>query len=96
MEIADAQKFLAVNHRGCLVARKRDGWPQMTLVSPAIDAQGRVILTTKDMAKVQLITDTNCAVGALVERSRRQGVLRGDGGSATQLFDIASLADVTK
>ena len=47
MEIADAQKFLAVNHRGCLVARKRDGWPQMTLVSPAIDAQGRVILTTR-------------------------------------------------
>jgi PPOX class probable F420-dependent enzyme len=47
MEIADAQKFLASNHRGCLVARKRDGWPQMTLVSPAIDAQGRVILTSR-------------------------------------------------
>lgn len=55
---------------------------------------GRVILTTNDMAKVQLLTDTNCAVGALVERSRRQGVLRGDGAEGAQLFDIASLADV--
>lgn len=55
---------------------------------------GRVVLTTKDMAKVQLVTDTNCAVGALVERTRRQGVLRGDGSSGAQLFDIASLADV--
>lgn len=47
MEIADAQKFLAVNHRGVLVARKRDGWPQMTLVSPAIDGDGRVIITAR-------------------------------------------------
>jgi PPOX class probable F420-dependent enzyme len=47
MEIADVQKFLAVNHRGCLVARKRDGWPQMTLVSPGIDAEGRVIITSR-------------------------------------------------
>jgi rod shape-determining protein MreC len=55
---------------------------------------GRVVLTTKDMAKVQLIVDNNCAVGALVERTRRQGVLRGDGGSGGQLYDIPSLADV--
>ena len=40
---------------------------------------GRVILTTKDMAKIQLITDANCSVGSLLERTRRQGVLRGDG-----------------
>jgi rod shape-determining protein MreC len=55
---------------------------------------GRIVLTTKDMAKVQLVTDTNCAVGALVERTRRQGVLRGDGGNGAQLNDVASLADV--
>lgn len=47
MEIADAQKFLAVNHRGVLVAHKRDGWPQITLVSPCIDAEGRVIITSR-------------------------------------------------
>jgi len=48
MEIADVQKFLAANHRGVLVAQKRDGWPQMTLVSPAIDSQGRAIITSRE------------------------------------------------
>jgi len=47
MEIADVQKFVAANHRGCLVAWRKDGLPQMTLVSPAIDAEGRVILTSR-------------------------------------------------
>src|SRR5881392_2805298 len=30
---------------------------------------GRVVLTTKDMAKVQLVTDANSSVGALIERT---------------------------
>jgi rod shape-determining protein MreC len=55
---------------------------------------GRVILTTKVLSKVQLITDSNAAVGVLIERTRRQGVLRGDGGAGAQLLDIPSLADV--
>ena len=55
---------------------------------------GRVVLTTADMAKVQLITDSNSAVGALLERTRRQGVLRGDGSSVIDLHDIPALADV--
>jgi hypothetical protein len=37
MDIAEVQKFVAENHRGVLVARKRDGWPQLTLVTPAVD-----------------------------------------------------------
>lgn len=55
---------------------------------------GRVVLTTNDLAKVQLVTDNNCSVGALVERTRRQGVVRGNGGTIVQMFDIPSLADV--
>lgn len=55
---------------------------------------GRVVLTTKDLAKVQLVTDSNCAVGALISRTRRQGVVRGNGGAALQLFDVPSLSDV--
>ena len=55
---------------------------------------GRVVLTTKDMSKVQLVTDGNSSVGVLIERTRRQGVLRGDGSGSAQLFDIPSLADV--
>jgi rod shape-determining protein MreC len=55
---------------------------------------GRVVLTTKDMAKVQLVIDTNCNVGVLLDRTRRQGVVRGDGNGNAQLYDIPSLADV--
>ncbi|MGZ7030992.1 MAG: rod shape-determining protein MreC [Thermoanaerobaculia bacterium] len=55
---------------------------------------GRVVLTTKDMAKVQIITDSNSAVGALIERTRRQGVIRGDGSGAAQMYDVPSLSDV--
>ncbi len=54
---------------------------------------GRVVLTTKDLSKVQLVTDANCSVGSLIERTRRQGILRGDGAGAI-LHDIPSLADV--
>src|SRR5436190_1178760 len=56
---------------------------------------GRVVLTTKDMAKVQLVTDSNSSVGVLIERTRRQGVVRGDGAGGAQLYDIpATGADV--
>jgi rod shape-determining protein MreC len=55
---------------------------------------GRVVLTTKDMAKVQLVTDGNSSVGVLIDRTRRQGVLRGDGTAGAQLYDIPSLSDV--
>src|ERR1041385_7713127 len=55
---------------------------------------GRVVLTTKDMAKVQLVTDSNSSAGVIIERTRRQGVPRGDGAGGAQLYDIPSLADV--
>jgi len=55
---------------------------------------GRVVLTTKDLAKVQLVTDNNSAIGSLIERTRRQGVVRGNGSTALQMADIPSLADV--
>src|SRR5437016_889186 len=55
---------------------------------------GRVVLTTKDMAKVQLVIDSNSSVGALIERTRRQGVVRGDGGNGALMYDVPSLADV--
>ena len=48
MDIAAAQEFLKHNHHGVLVARKRDGSLQMTLVSPVIGADGRVTITARD------------------------------------------------
>ena len=55
---------------------------------------GRVILTTNDLAKVQLVTDNNSAIGALIERTRRQGVIRGDGtGIASSLRRYFAVSD---
>jgi PPOX class probable F420-dependent enzyme len=48
MDIADAQEFLKHNHHGVLVARKRDGSLQMTLVSPVIGDDGRVTITARE------------------------------------------------
>lgn len=48
MEIAEAQEFLKHSHHGVLVAHKRDGSLQMTLVSPVIGAEGKVIITARD------------------------------------------------
>lgn len=48
MEISEAREFLKDHHRGCLVARKKDGSLQMTLVSPALGADNNVIITARD------------------------------------------------
>ena len=48
MEIAEAQEFLRDHHRGVLVARKKDGALQMTLVSPVMGADGKVVVTARD------------------------------------------------
>jgi rod shape-determining protein MreC len=71
-----------------------DGVQVNDVIANANGLLGRVVLTTKDLAKVQLVTDNNCSVGALVERTRRQGVVRGSGGSTVQMFDIPALSDV--
>jgi len=71
-----------------------DGVQVNDIVANANGLIGRVVLTTDDLAKVQLVTDTNCAVGSLVERTRRQGVVRGTGGTIVQMQDIPALADV--
>lgn len=71
-----------------------DGVEVNDVVANANGLVGRVVLTTNDLAKVQLVTDNNCSIGSLVERTRRQGVVRGNGGAAVQMFDIPALADV--
>ena len=71
-----------------------DGVQVNDVVANANGLIGRVVLTTKDLAKVQLLTDNNSSVGSLIERTRRQGVIRGNGATIVQLSDIPSLADV--
>jgi PPOX class probable F420-dependent enzyme len=48
MEISEAQEFLKHNHNGVLVARKKDGSLQMTMVNPVIDAEGKVVVTSRE------------------------------------------------
>ena len=47
MDISEVQSFLTTNHRGILVARKRDGSPQITLVTPTVDGEGRVVISSR-------------------------------------------------
>ena len=47
MDISEVQSFLVTNHRGILVARKRDGSPQITLVTPTVDGEGRVVISSR-------------------------------------------------
>ncbi len=48
MDIAEAKEFLKGKEHGVLVARKKDGSLQMTLVSPAIGANGDLIITSRE------------------------------------------------
>ncbi len=55
---------------------------------------GRVILTTKDMAKIQVLVDKSFSAGVLVERSRRQGVIRGGDAGLLRLQYMPNMSDV--
>lgn len=55
---------------------------------------GRVVLVTGPYAKVQLISDRSASVGVMIERTRRQGVLRGAGRGALELDFVPLQADV--
>lgn len=55
---------------------------------------GRVILRDGAYAKVQLITDRASGIGAMVERTRRQGIVRGAGSDGLTLEYVPLQADV--
>lgn len=55
---------------------------------------GRVVVPGSPYAKVQIITDRASAVGAMVERTRRQGVLKGSGDGGLLLEYLPLQADV--
>lgn len=55
---------------------------------------GRVLEASGRWAKVQLITDRSSKVGAMVERTRRQGLVRGTGGGGLQLLFIPLQAEL--
>lgn len=55
---------------------------------------GRVVTASGRAAKVQLLVDRNAAAGALIERSRAQGVVVGDGGDKLRLDYVSEISDV--
>lgn len=67
--------------------------PDMAVIAPA-GVVGRIVVPTQRAAKVQLLIDRNAAVGAIVERSRAQGVAIGGGGDRLRLDYVSELADV--
>lgn len=65
----------------------------MAVISPS-GVVGRVTLTSPRAAQVQLITDGNAAAGALLERTRVQGVIVGIGDGMLRMQYVPSAADV--
>jgi rod shape-determining protein MreC len=65
----------------------------MAVVSPA-GVVGRVILSSRRAAKVQLLIDSNAAAGALIERTRVQGVVTGTSDGGLRLRYVPGTADV--
>jgi rod shape-determining protein MreC len=66
--------------------------PDMAVIAPA-GVVGRIITPSARAAKVQLLIDRNAAAGAMVERSRAQGVVEGTGGDL-RLNYVSGTADV--
>jgi rod shape-determining protein MreC len=66
--------------------------PDLAVIAPA-GVVGRIITPTARAAKVQLLIDRNAAAGALVERSRAQGVVEGTGGDLRMNY-VTGAADV--
>ena len=67
--------------------------PDMAVIAP-LGVVGRVITPGARAAKVQLLIDRNAAAGAVVERSRSQGIVEGTGGGALRLNYVSGTADV--
>ena len=65
----------------------------MAVISPA-GVVGRVILPSGRASKVQLLIDRNAAAGALIERTRVQGVVVGVGDGTLRLQYVPGTSDV--
>jgi rod shape-determining protein MreC len=65
----------------------------MAIIAPA-GVVGRVVMASARAAKVQLLIDRNAAAGALVERSRAQGVVTGSGDARLRMDYVSEVADV--
>jgi rod shape-determining protein MreC len=65
----------------------------MPVIAPT-GVVGRVVTATGHAAKVQLLIDRNAAAGALVERTRAQGIIVGKGENLVRMDFVPATADV--
>ena len=65
----------------------------MAVISPA-GVVGRVVLPSIRASQVQLLLDRNAAAAALIERTRAQGVVMGEGGDTLMMDYVPVTADV--
>jgi len=75
--------------RGTVDGLRRD----MAVIAPA-GVIGRVVVPSVRAAKVQLLIDRNAAAGALIERSRSQGVVVGTGDNRLRMDYVSEVSDV--
>jgi PPOX class probable F420-dependent enzyme len=60
--IDSAKEFLRMHHWGVLATRRKDGRPQMSPVTPGLDPDGRVIISSRETAyKVKNLRRDPCA-----------------------------------
>ena len=72
----------------------RDGLRHdMAVISPA-GVVGRIVVPSARSAKVQLLVDRNAAAGAIVERSRAQGIVVGAGGDRLEMEYVSEVYDI--
>jgi rod shape-determining protein MreC len=67
--------------------------PDMAVIAPA-GVVGRIVVPSARAAKVQLLIDRNAAAGALIARSRAQGVVVGEGDERLRMEYVSEVADV--
>lgn len=72
----------------------RDGLRSDMAVIATAGVVGRVVIPSLGAAKVQLLIDRNAAAGALIERSRAQGVVVGRGDDRLQMEYVSEVSDV--
>jgi rod shape-determining protein MreC len=65
----------------------------MAVIAPA-GVVGRIVVPSRRAAKVQLLIDRNAAAGALIERSRAQGVAVGAGDGWLRIAYVTEIDDV--
>jgi rod shape-determining protein MreC len=72
----------------------RDGVrADMSVIAPA-GVVGRLVVPSLRSAKVQLLIDRNAAAGAIIERTRAQGVVVGSGDDKLRLDYVSEVFDV--